>query len=215
MNTLFSPDSTLMRSLSTVADVMVLNLLFIATSLPVVTLGASLTALNFTAMRIATGECNSVAGDYFRSFHRNFRQATVIGLMLALLAGVLAAWFVVVTNLAFGTLVEVLLLAAWYVLAFTFVTTALFVFPYLASFDGRTREVFRNARLLSWKHPATALAALVVIGLSVAVTLFYPQATGFGLFWFLIGFAGIATINGRLFAGVLQKYTAVAASDER
>lgn len=215
MNTLFSPDSTLMRSLSTVADVMVLNLLFIATSLPVVTLGASLTALNFTAMRIATGECNSVAGDYFRSFHRNFRQATVIGLMLALLAGVLAAWFVVVTNLAFGTLVEVLLLAAWYVLAFTFVTTALFVFPYLASFDGRTREVFRNARLLSWKHPATALAALVVIGLSVAVTLFYPQATGFGLFWFLIGFAGIATINGRLFAGVFQKYTAVAVSDER
>lgn len=215
MNTLFSPDSTLMRSLSTVADVMVLNLLFIATSLPVVTLGASLTALNFTAMRIATGECNSVTNDYFRSFRRNFRQATVIGLVLALLAGVLAAWFVVVTNLAFGTLVEVLLLAAWYVLAFTFVTTALFVFPYLASFDGRTREVFRNARLLSWKHPATALAALVVIGLSVAVTLFYPQATGFGLFWFLIGFAGIATINGRLFAGVFQKYTAVAVSDER
>lgn len=215
MNTLFSPDSTLMRSLSTVADVMVLNLLFIATSLPVVTLGASLTALNFTAMRIATGECNSVTNDYFRSFRRNFRQATVIGLVLALLAGVLAAWFVVVTNLAFGTLVEVLLLAAWYVLAFTFVTTALFVFPYFASFDGRTREVFRNARLLSWKHPATALAALVVIGLSVAVTLFYPQATGFGLFWFLIGFAGIATINGRLFAGVFQKYTAAAASDER
>ena len=56
MDTLFSPDSALMRGLTKVADVMILNLLFIATSIPVVTLGASLTALNFTAMRIGTGE---------------------------------------------------------------------------------------------------------------------------------------------------------------
>ncbi|MDC9825328.1 YesL family protein [Devosia sp. ZB163] len=214
MNTLFSPDSTLMRGLSTVADLMLLNLIFIATSLPVVTLGASLTALNFTAMRIATGECNSVTGDYLRSFRRNFRQATIIGLVLALMAGVLAAWFVVVTNLAFGTLAELLLLAVWYVLAFTLVTTALFAFPYLASFEGRTRDVLRNARLLSWKHPVTAIAALAVIGLCAAATVFYPHVTGFGLFWFLVGFAGIATINGRLFAGVFQKYIA-AASGER
>ena len=55
----FSADSALMRGLGTLADVIVLNLIFIATSLPVLTLGASLTALNFTAMRIATGECNS------------------------------------------------------------------------------------------------------------------------------------------------------------
>ena len=51
-----------MRGLTRLADVMILNLLFIATSIPVVTLGASLTALNFTAMRIATGKCDSVDG---------------------------------------------------------------------------------------------------------------------------------------------------------
>ena len=76
MDTLFSADSALMRGLTRLADVMILNLLFIVTSLPVVTLGASLTALNFTAMRIGTGECVSVTGDYFRSFRQNFRQAT-------------------------------------------------------------------------------------------------------------------------------------------
>lgn len=212
MATLFSADSALMRGLSTLADVMVLNLLFIATSIPVVTLGASLTALNFTAMRIATGECNSVAGDYFRSFHRNFRQATVVALVLLVLTGVLGAWYVVVTNLAFGPLAELALLAIWYVLAFNFAAAALFVFPYLANFEGRTRDVFRNARLLSWKHPFTTLAALAIIGLCITITVFYPQATGYGLFWLLVGFAGIATINGRLFAGVFSKYIAAAAS---
>ena len=200
MATLFSADSALMRGLSLVADMIVLNLLFVATSIPVFTLGASLTGLNFTAMRLATGECNSVTSDYFRSFGRNFRQATVIWLLLLALAGVMAAWYVVVTNLNFGPLAELLLVAVWYVLAFNFAVAALFVFPYLASFEGRTREVLRNARLMS------------LIGLCVTVTVFYPQFTGYGLLWFSVGFAGVATINGRLFAGVFSKYIAAAAS---
>lgn len=212
MESLFSADSVLMRGLTRLADVMILNLLFVATSLPLFTLGASLTALNFTAMRIATGECNSVSGDYFRSFRRNFRQATVVGLVLFVLIAALAAWYVVVTNLTFGPLAELLLLAAWYVLAFNFAAAALFVFPYLASFEGRTRDVLRNARLLSWKHPFTTLAAMVLIALAVTITVFYPQFTGYGILWLLVGFAGIATITGRLFAGVFSKYIAAAAT---
>jgi uncharacterized membrane protein YesL len=214
VETLFSPDSPLMRGLTRVADVMILNLVFIATSIPVVTLGASLTALNFTAMRIGTGECGSVTGDYFRSFRRNFRQATVIGLMLVLLTAVLAAWYVVLTNFAFGAVAELVLFAIWYVLAFSLATTTLFAFPYLANFEGSTRDVLRNALLLSWKHLFTSLAALAVIALCFGVTVFYPQATGYGLLWLLVGFAGIAVTNGFLFTRVFGKYLAAAKSDQ-
>ena len=208
MAALFSADSTLMRGLTVIADIMILNFLFIATSIPIVTLGASLTALNFTAMRISTGECGSVSADYFRSFRQNFRQATVIGLILAGLLAVLAAWYVVLTTFELGAVAKIVLLAIWYVLAFNLAIMALFVFPYHANFEGRTRDVFRNARLMSWRHPLTSFLSLAVIGLAVAVTVFYPQATGYGMLWLLIGFAGIATINGRLFALVFAKYIA-------
>lgn len=214
MDTLFSADSALMRGLTKVADVMILNLVFIATAIPIVTLGASLTALNFTAMRIATGESGSVTGDYFRSFRRNFRQATVVGLVLVLLAGVLAAWYVVVTNAAVGAVAELVLLAIWYVLAFSLATTALFAFPYMANYEGRTRDVLRNALLLSWKHLFTSLAALAVIALCVGVTVFYPQVTGYGLLWLLIGFAGVAVGNGVLFTRVFRKYIAASTSTQ-
>lgn len=210
MDRLFSADSVLMRGLTRLADVMILNLLFLATSLPLVTLGASLTALNFTAMRIGAGTCNSVADDYFRSFRRNFRQATVIWLVLALFACVLAAWYVVVTNLAVPPLAELGLLAIWYVLAFNFAATTLFVFPYLASFEAGTRQVLRNARLMSWKHPLTTFGGLALIGLAVLVTVFYPQFTAYGLAWLLLGFAGIAVLNGFLFTRVFSTYIAAA-----
>jgi uncharacterized membrane protein YesL len=212
MNTLFSADSDLMRGLTKVADIMILNFLFIVTSIPIITLGASLTALNFTAMRVGTGECVSVSADYFRSFRRNFRQATVIGLILAALVAALAAWYVVITTFEIGAMAEFVLLAIWYVLCFNFAIMSLFVFPYLASFEGRTSEIFRNARLMSWKHPATSLAALTLISLAVAATLFYPQMTGYGLLWLGIGFAGIATLNGLLFTRVFGKYIAAASA---
>ena len=214
MDTLFSADSPLMRGLTKVADVMILNLVFIATSIPVVTLGASLTALNFTAMRIGTGECGSVTGDYFRSFRQNFRQGTVVALALALLAAVLAAWYGVITNFALGAVAELALLAVWYVLAFSLATSALFAFPYLASFESRTRDVLRNALLMAWRHLFTSLAALAVIALCFAVTAFYPQATGYGLFWLLAGFAGIAVVNGVLFTRVFRKYIAASTSTQ-
>ena len=39
MSSIFAPDSALMRILTRIADLMILNLLFIATSIPIITLG--------------------------------------------------------------------------------------------------------------------------------------------------------------------------------
>ncbi len=214
MDTLFSADSVLMRGLTRIADVMILNLVFVVTSLPVVTLGASLTALNFTAMRIGTGECGSVTSDYFRSFRQNFRQATIVGLVLVALGCVLAAWYAVLSEFALDALSELLLLAVWYVLAFSVAITALFAFPYLANFSGRTRDVLRNALLLSWRHLPTSLAVLALLTLCVGVTLFFPQASGYGLAWLMIGFGGVAVANGFLFSRVFSTYATASISGE-
>ncbi len=211
MVTLFSPESPLMRGLTRLADIMILNLLFVVASLPVVTFGAALTALNFTALRIASGECNSVMGDFSRSFRRNFYQATWIAMLLAGFGAVLGAWYAVLPNLPFGTGLNFALLIVWYLLAFSFATTAIFVFPYLAQFEGSTRQVLRNARLLSWKHPLTALGALALSGLSLIVTILFPAATGYGLFWFMFGFAGIAVANGFLFNRIFRELIAATA----
>ncbi len=101
---------------------MILNLLFIATSIPVVTLGASLTALNFTAMRIATGECGSCQRGLLPLVPPEFPpgdgdRAGPAGCS----SPCCAAWYVVVTNArARRRSPSFVLLAIWYVLAFNF-----------------------------------------------------------------------------------------------
>ena len=56
MNRIFGMDSGVMRFLTLVANLAILNVLFIVCSLPVVTLGASLTALNYVALQMIRQE---------------------------------------------------------------------------------------------------------------------------------------------------------------
>jgi len=202
----FEADSPLQRFLTRVADLMILNLLFLATSLPIVTLGASITALSGTAMRIARGESESVPGDYLRALRRDFRQGTVLGLVFAGLGLVLAAWWVVIGGLNVPGLVTVLLYAVCVVLAFRLALVALYAFPYLATFDDGLRTVLRNARLMSIRHPFASLTLLAVTGLPAVVTVFYPKVTVYGLLWFLFGFAGVALLVAIVLTGVFATY---------
>lgn len=202
----FAQDSSLMRFLTRIADLMILNLLFLVTLLPLVTIGAALTALNFTAMRIATGTDGPIVGDYLRSFRRNLRQATVLWLLVVVAGAALAAWHVVVTQSSLPSLATIALLAIWYLLLFMSVMTTLYVFPYLARFEGSIRELLRNARLMSIRHPLAPLVTIALGGLAAVVTIHYPQATAYGLLWLMIGFAGIAFLAGSLFARVFEKY---------
>lgn len=206
MASIFAPDSALMRVLTRIADLMILNVLFLVTSLPLVTLPASLTALCFVSLRIATDTDRTIVGDYFRSFRQNFRQATLIGLLAAAVGAALAAWYVVVTELVADGVLRFVLLAIWYVLVFVAAMWALYVFPYLAKFEGTTREVLRNARLMSFRHPLAPLTVIVLSLLAAVVTIFSPQATGYGLLWLLIGFAAIAFLGALVYARVFERY---------
>jgi len=213
----FEAGSPLLRFLNRVADLMILNLLFLATSLPIVTLGASLTALSGTAMRIARGESESTSGDYLRALRRDLRQGTVLGLVVAGLVLVLAAWWVVVSGLNVPDLVRLVLYVVCGILAFRLTLVALYAFPYLATFDDDLRTVLRNARKMSVRHPFASLALLAVTGLPVLVTVFYPKVTVYGLLWFLIGFAGVAFLGGIVLTGVFATYApklALVSSDE-
>ncbi|WP_454293645.1 YesL family protein [Salana multivorans] len=206
MASIFETDSPLMRFLSRFADVMVLNFFFIVTSLPVVTIGASLTALNYTAMKLTAGTCESVREDYLRSWRLNLRQATVIWALVLGMCLVLWAWFVVAEYLNVPGVVRFFLYAVVYLVAFRFVIALIYVFPYLAKFEGTTREVIRNARIMSLRHLFSSLAMLLVVGLPVVITIFYPELTGYGMLWLAFGFAAIAFVNAHLLRAIFARY---------
>lgn len=207
MNGLFAPNSRLMRCLNRLADLMILNLLFLLTSIPIFTIGASLTALYSVCFRLGTDREGSTFRDYFAAFKENFRQATSLFLLLLL-------WLMGTG----GAAVIFCFMAGWMhylfvpfaVLFIVVVLVASYVFPLLSRFENRTATTLKNAALLSLGY----LPRSIIIGainlfpfVLLAVDLLTFLKAGFA--WLIIWFSAAAYCNclllKRVFAPYLQE----------
>lgn len=206
MSVIFSENSPAMRFLSKLADLMVLNLLFVVTSLPLITLGASLTALNATAISLVTGRFDSVPRTYLAEFRGNLKQGTLLGLASLGLVAVVAAWYVVVDRADVPSLVRLGLFAVVILLAYRVAGTLLFVFPYQATFTDSVGRVLNNARRMSARHPVAAFTVLLVTGLPIVVGVYFPQVFAWGIVWLAFGFSAIAFVNAVVLVNVFKKY---------
>lgn len=123
MNWLFDMDKPLMRGLSVIADLILLNLLTLLCALPVITAGASFCAAFSVALRNVRNEDGIIVKDFFGAFRGNFRKATILWLMSLLAVVLLAAdWiaaklFVPVLIPAIGAMAVMLLVLGLYAFA--------------------------------------------------------------------------------------------------
>ena len=130
-----------------------LNLLWLICSIPVFTLGAATTALYDVSLKIVRDEETSIIRQFFRSFCRNFRQATVLWLIL-LAAGLLLAgdgWILYHLRAASTGAMAViwtLLLALIIVAAIIYVIVLMYVFPLVASVSNTNWAMLKNSFLI-------------------------------------------------------------------
>ena len=82
MGKLFNLDSPILKVLGTLADMCLLNIMTLLGCLPIVTMGASLTAMHYVMLKMVRNEEGYVWKDFWKSFKENFRQGTCIGLIL-------------------------------------------------------------------------------------------------------------------------------------
>lgn len=204
MGEFFSMDGSVFRFLSKVADLMVLNLLFLVCCIPIVTAGASFTALAYVTLKMKDQEEGYVWKSFLRSFRQNFRQSTAIWLLLLALAALLWADFRIssVMEGTGGQAVRILAGAGGLVWFMVF----LYVFPLQARFYNTIGGILRNALLLALGNFPRTLAMMLVTGAAACITFFNGYTLWYGLlFWILLGFALLAWLNSHLLYGAFLK----------
>ena len=201
----FVIDSPVMRFLGRIGDIIILNLIFVVTALPVVTVGTALSALYTVAMKLARGEDPSVLREYIRAFWRNRKPATICWLIMAAAGALIFLDFRLAG--AFGgtlyTVVRLLLAMIFGVWMLTF----LYLFPYIARFENTVFHSVKNALFLSAAHlPSTVMMLVISIGL-IVVTLFTSRTFVIGTIgWFFAGFAAVAYVQSFLLSRIFAKY---------
>lgn len=127
-----------------------LNLIWFICCIPVVTIGASTTALYYASLKIARGEDHALARMFFRSFRENFRQSTVLWLIL-LAAGLFLAgdgylvYRLRASSTGAAAVLWTLILALVIAAALAYAIVLLFVFPLVASVSNTNWAMLKNS----------------------------------------------------------------------
>lgn len=206
MSKLFRMDSPLMRFLTKIADLMVLNILFCITSIPLITIGASWTALYSVTLKMVRDEEGSVSRSYFRSFRQNFRQATLLWLGVLVVLALLVLDIRALNGMAGGT-APGLLRVGVEILALLGIMVLQYLFPSLARFEASLADTLKNACMMALAHlPKTALMTAAAVG-AVWITLINNTTIAVGLMvWPLIGFALMAFGNSGILRKIFDNY---------
>lgn len=191
----FSLDSPLMQALNKVADLLWLNVLTVICCLPIVTIGASLTAMNYMALKIVRNEECYITRGFFKSFRENFRQATIIWLILLVITIVLAADYIIMsagTDTGFGKVLWGVLVAVAILVA----CTMLYVFPVLAKFDNTVYKTIKNALMISLMQFPKTIVMLVAYAVPPILFFLLPQAMPLCI---LFGLSAPAWLSAKLY----------------
>lgn len=197
MKKLFSMDNPLMKALSVVADLLILNILTVILSLPLFTLGPALAAMNDIVIKLVRGEEGYTIKPYFQAFKANFKKGLLFSLVLVLSAGILY-----VDYLAAEKLIPIMR-APIIAIGVIILAISIYALALQARYENTFRATLKNAALLAiGNFPRTLFMVVCTVGLWVVCIHFYK----FGIpILMLLGLSLPCYVNILLMDGVFRK----------
>ncbi len=182
----FSYESKFSQLLLKLCYACYLNLLWFVCSIPIFTVGAATTALYYASLKIVRDEDSHVAAMFFRSFRENFKQATVLWLILLGMGLVLAGDGYVLYHLRLSSsgtaaVIWTLILAVVIAAAVLYVIVLEYVFPLLASVENTNAAMLKNAFLIGTHYLfATILVFAIHFAMFFVVVAWFTPLIVFG-----------------------------------
>lgn len=171
---IFDSENAFFRIMGVVFDLIELNLLTLLCCIPVVTAGASFTAMHNTLWHMVRGEAGYVHTHFFAAFKRNFKQATLVWLVCLAVIVVMVGDVMVLGQLG-GVMHDVLLMVL-VIVGLLAVSVAQYYFVFLSRYEGAIKVQLRNAAMAAIGFlPRTAgmLVILVAFGFLYSLVLVY------------------------------------------
>lgn len=180
---MFNYENPVWQFMNRVADLLILNILFLLFSVPIITIGASYTALSYTMLKIVRKEDTYVWRDFWSSFKSNFKQATAMWLIaipfVFFLSFDLIMWF------NDPTLLPKPLKVTTVIVVFIVASIVIYAFPILSHFDNTVRNTLKNAFLVAAINIPYTIYFMVLMVLPIALVMIVPRLLmGFALFGF-------------------------------
>lgn len=181
-----------------ISNLFFLNLLWIITCLPIITIFPSTVAMFGVFREWVTKKETSIFRLFHQKFKENFKQSMVLESAWFIYGGIAYANLSILDE--FNGMVRTAALAIVITIGFLLVQISLYMFTLMVHYDLSIQALWKNAFLLSFKYFPTTLLAIIVIGVMTIITYLFPiflaivfSVTAYLLF--LIYFRKIRTTN--------------------
>lgn len=179
-----------------------LNLLFIVSCIPIVTIPCAMTAMSkVTGLFLQRRICYP-SHDYLKAFAAEWKRSTLAGwaLWLVVLLGFLGSWFYTKAGIPGG----IVFAGVTAMFAMIALAAMIYVFPMIAFTDLKVRDLLKNGVLLAIMRLPRTLAAMAVALVTVGVSyLFQPWTV---LIMPIFGFSLIALTGTYVAWGAMKRY---------
>ena len=202
---LFKFDGPIYNGLSRIFDILFLNILWLLCSIPIITIGASTTALYYCMLKISRKNDAGMAAMFFKSFRQNFKQGCALTVVFAVSGVILYMNFQACALIEgiFVKCIKILIVA----LLIVFGLIVSYAFPLLAQFDNTVKNTLKNSLLLAISNIKKTIPIFIINAIPIVVFWKLPYTFVFCLPLLLtFGVALIAFINSKILIGVFDKY---------
>ena len=169
MSNIFDYDGGIMSILNKIVDCILLGVLWLIFSIPVITIGASTTALYYTVNKVIRHDRSHILREFWRGFKTNFGQSTIVWLIL------MAVYTLVVGNCIFFFKYKTneVMLGFNVAVLCVFTMWALHLFPYIARFQIGTKSLMKNCVYFLVRHLLKTLILFVLLVVACLAMLTY------------------------------------------
>ena len=138
-----------------------LNVCFVIACLPVITIGASLSATYAMAIRLQEGEEETILHGFIHEFKRSFKQATIAWMLVILAGAILWAENVLINNDFTTPGITIFYTIVFYLELLLVALTLAFLFPMIGRYNTTIKLAFKNSLLLSVGYVWSAIKIII------------------------------------------------------
>lgn len=211
MSSLFKIERPLNRSLSKLADLAVLNILWVISCIPIITIGGANIAMYTIIIRMNEEYGGRILKDYIRAFKENFLPGLLLEIFVVILGGVLVFDYTIISkdiaDRNMGNAIKTGFDIIAVIMVITWLLISVMSFMIYARFETSIVGTVINAMLMGISELCFAIPAVIIEIIPIVMFLFLKKFFFYSLIiWLLFGVALLRYINMCILDRVFVKY---------
>ena len=203
---MFRYDSKFWGVVGVIGDIIMINILYLISCIPVITIGAATSALYSVMRKQAKKESGYIVRDFLKAMKENFKKSTVIWLIFLVLFGLIYGDLVIVKGSMNDSKTQSMALGFFLISFLLALAICIYALVLQSGYENTVKNTLKNATILMLAQlPWTAVILLVTLSPALALLVF-PKGNGVilvGMFacWFSVA----ALINSYIFNRIFEK----------